>query len=167
MNIKTIYATVLTAVLLFAGCSQRQPDDFPKLYPVNIHVAQNGTPLDDASIVLRPSDASVTPWTVGAKTDASGTATLWTHGKFKGAPAGKFKVIISKIVNEGEKEYLDALSREDAAAAQRIDVKSFSLVEDEFESETTTPLEIEITPKTRTIEIDAGPVVKNQRTYLK
>lgn len=157
---------VASCLLLVAGCSQRVPDGFPKIYPVALHVMQEGKPLERASILLRSADQS-SEWAIGGVTDDSGNTTLWTHGKYRGAPAGKFKVVVSKVVNEGEQEYLDALDRQDTATARKIDVKSFSLVEDQYDSEETTPLEIEITPKTRTLEIDAGLPVRIPRKYLK
>lgn len=157
---------LLLFVSALIGCGQNVPDDFPKIYPVKLRIMQEGKPLEHAPILLRSTDQSST-WTVGGVSDATGTVTLWTHGKYQGAPAGQFKVLVSKVVNEGEAEYLAALNREDAVAARKIDVKSFSLVEERFESEATTPLEIEITPKTRIIDIDAGPAVRIRRAYLK
>ena len=112
-------------LLLAAGCTQQRPDGLPKLYPVSLRVVQEGKPLDGASLVLRTADADALPWTIGGKTDDSGTLVLWTHGKYKGVPAGKFKVVVSKIVNEGEEEYLDALDRGDLASAKKIGIKSY------------------------------------------
>jgi len=106
-------------------------------------------------------------WTIGGKTDDQGIVALWTHGKFRGAPAGTFKVAVEKVVNEGEAEMLEAANREDFAAANRIQVNSFSFVEEKYTTVGTTPIEIEITPKSRTIEIDAGPAVKIRREYMR
>lgn len=158
----------LSALCLFSqlACRSLQPKDFPKLYPVVLSVTQEGKPLAGATVGLASPDDPV-GWTVGGMTDRSGQAILWTHGKFKGAPAGKFKVRIEKDVVEGEKEYLEAMEREDYVAAHKIKVSCYSEVEKQFESYETTPIEIEITKKSSVIPIEAGPAVRIKKEYLK
>ena len=156
---------VLGFVLPGCGGDERPPG-FPKLYPVSLQVLQEGAPLADAAVSLRISDNSMT-WSIGGRTDEQGIAVLWTHGRFRGAPEGAFKVSLEKVVNEGEDEMLEALNREDLAAAARIRVESNSFVKEEYNSFGTTPIEIEITPRSRMIEIDAGPAVKIRREYLR
>jgi hypothetical protein len=159
--------------LTLCGCGgDQRPPGFPKLYPVSIKVIQEGSPLADASVSLRISDASMT-WSIGGRTDERGIAILSTHGRFRGAPEGKFKVTVEKIINEGEAEMLAAMSGVDAAderayaAARRgHQVNSFSYVNEEYNSFNTTPIEIEINRKSREIEIDAGPAVKIRREYM-
>ena len=153
--------------LFVAGCGgSERPPGFPKLYPVSLKVAQEGQPLGGASVSLKISDNSMT-WSIGGKTDEQGLAILWTHGKFRGAPIGTFKVAVEKIFNEGEAEMLEAANREDFAAANKIQVNSFSFVKDEYSSVSTTPIEIEITKNSKEIEIDAGPAVKIKREYMR
>ena len=154
-------------VVLMSGCGDSErPEGFPKLYPVSLKVTQEGTPLTKASVSLKMSDGSAV-WSTGGVTDEKGVVVLWTHGKFRGAPEGTFKVLITKIVNEGEEEMLAAANREDYAAAAKIPVNSYSCVKDEYEFFEKTPLEIEITQKTRGLDIDAGPVVKITREYMR
>ena len=154
-------------VLLLSGCGgDARPPGFPKLYPVSLNVAQEGVPLADAAISLRISDNSMT-WSIGGRTDEQGVVVLWTHGKFRGAPAGTFKVTVDKVVNEGEKEMLEAADREDVVAVNRIQVNSYSFVKDEYTAVETTPIEIEITQKTKVLGIDAGPAVKIKRPYMR
>ncbi len=152
--------------LLLPGCGPDVPDGFPKLYPVSIKVLQEGKPLDDAAVLLRIADGSMT-WSVGGKTDTKGLAVLWTHGKYKGAPVGKFKVVLQKVFNEGEKEMNEAVDRGDYATANKIQVKSFSYVRDEYTSVATTPVEVDISRKSRVIEVDAGPAVRIQKEYMR
>ena len=154
-------------VMLLSGCSgDKRPAGFPKLYPVSLKVMQEGTPLADASVSLRISDDSMT-WSIGGRADEQGIVVLWTHGKFRGAPAGKFKVAVEKVFNEGEKEMIEAADRGDIAAANKIQVNSYAFVKDEYTAVKTTPIEIEITKKSKVIDIDAGPAVKIKRPYLR
>ena len=167
MRFSTLGLFVLIVVCL-PGCSgEKTPDGMPKLYPnACVKVIQDGQPLVDALVSLRPVDKGFT-WGIGGRTDAQGVAQLWTHGKYKGAPAGTFKVIVSKKFNEGEKEYTAALAQNDEKAAAAIKVQSFSFVEDKFGVESQTPLKIEIDSSSKTIEVDVSPAVKIEKPYMK
>ena len=155
------------ALSLSSGCGgPERPAGLPPLFPVSLTVTQEGTPLADATIALRCAENSMT-WTIGGRTGDNGVVVLWTHGRFRGAPAGTFKVTISKMINEGESEMLAALDRGDSAAAARIEVNSVSYVQEEYESFETTPVEIEITRRDRMINVDAGPAVRISRPYMR
>ena len=159
----------LSAVMLIGlvGCGgEKKPDGFPPIYPVTVRVTQEGKPLEGASVALTAPDGSV-PWVVGGTTDASGNVKLRTHGKYEGAPAGKYNVQVSKVIYEGRDEYLDAMNRNDTAAAQNIDVKVFQYVEDAYTSAKDTPLRVEITKETKLFEVDSGPAVKLQKPFMK
>lgn len=157
---------LLLLVLFVSGCAERRPPGFPTLYPVTLHVTQEGEPLADASVSLRWIDNSMT-WSIGGTTDEKGNVRLATHGKFEGAPLGKFKVVVFKTVSIGEKEYEEASNRGDLKAAEKIDVQVFSHVENRYNSPDTTPIEIEITKKDRLIEVDAGKAVKIKQVFMK
>ncbi|MCL2622354.1 MAG: hypothetical protein FWD31_01705 [Planctomycetaceae bacterium] len=47
-------------------------------------------------MILYTEDKAIANWTIGSVTDADGKAIIVTHGQFRGAPAGKFKVCVSK-----------------------------------------------------------------------
>jgi hypothetical protein len=164
----SVVGLLLMVLVCISGCSgEKRPDGLPTLYPAaSIKVVQDGQPLEDAIVSLRPDDKSM-KWGVGGRTNAQGVAQLWTHGKYKGAPAGTFKVIVTKNVNAGEKEYLEAMNRNDTNAAEAIKVQSFSCVEDKFGTESQTPLTVEITSSSKTLEVNAGPAVKIEKPYLR
>lgn len=69
-----------------------------KVTPVSGKVTLGGEPLADAQVTLafegNPPDGFVG---AGAKTDAQGNFEVFTGGQ-KGAPAGTYKVVISKLV---------------------------------------------------------------------
>jgi len=131
----------------------------PRLYPVVITVMQEGQPLANCMVSLRYTDPSLGTWAIGGRTDAQGNAQLFTNG-FPGAPEGTFKVVLVKQDNEGMFERGEAEGRGDMAAARAIQVRLWSAIELIYNDPATTPLEVEITPSTRTLTVDAGPAVQ-------
>ncbi len=145
------------------GCGgPKKPSDLPELYPCKIKVIQDGQPLEGASVQLN-DPASTSRFVVGGVTNAEGVAELKTDGKFKGAPAGKYKVLISKIFvpeipnevppedPEAKKEYDKKINELNAQQADTIDVK--------FKRPTQTPAEIEVTSSGAEAEFDVGAKV--------
>ena len=162
-----IYCVFFAMTLVLSGCGgDQRPPGFPKLYPVSLKVMQEGQPLSEAAISLRKADHSIM-WSIGGRTDEQGVVVLWTHGKFRGAPEGRFKVTVEKVINEGEAEMIQALDRGDQATAKKIQVNSYSFVKDEYNSVEKTPVEIEITRNSQVIDIDAGPAIKIKREYMR
>ena len=141
------------------------PAGMPKLYPVLITVTQEGKPLADAGVSLRYADSSAGTWAIGGVTNATGIVKLHTNG-FPGAPEGKFKVVLTKQDNEGMAEYEAAGAQGDAAAARRVKVKIWSCIKEEYNDPSKTPLAVEITASTKTLEVDAGPVVKIEIPFV-
>ncbi|MDR2115544.1 MAG: hypothetical protein LBP87_04105 [Planctomycetaceae bacterium] len=154
-------------ILILAGCGgPLKPDGLPALYPVTLVVTQDGKPVTDMIISLRSTDPEVT-WAIGCRTDENGHAPIRTHGEFTGVPLGKYKVVLAKQENEGYEEYVAAKNRYDEKAAEKIDVKFFSCVEEKYNAPETTPIEIEITPQSKIIEIDAGPLVRIPQPFMR
>ena len=95
---KVLRLSVLCAVAFcaaFAGCGgEPEPEGLPKRYPVTLTFTQEGEPCVEAIVTLFPESDS--PWGTGGITDANGSVKVQTHGKFPGAPAGKYKVTVSK-----------------------------------------------------------------------
>ena len=153
---------LLCFVLVIAGCVRSygpRPDGLPRLVPVTIIVSQEGQPLAEAVVTLTPADGGRN-WFTGGTTDSNGRVAVHTYGTHRGSPAGKFKVIVTKDSYENMKEYQAAMDRGDKVAARRINVKMFSFVEAQYGDAATTPLEIEVTKKTKILNVDAGPAVK-------
>jgi len=79
------------------GCSnENRPDGLPPLFPVTLTILLDDQPIDSALVILYTEDKAIANWTIGSVTDADGKAIIVTHGQFRGAPAGKFKVCVSK-----------------------------------------------------------------------
>lgn len=164
---RAIFGCLGLLVCLAIGCkSEKRPDGLPPLYPLTLVVKQEGQPLADATVQLIDAGASGN-WSTGGKTDSTGTVQVTTYGKFQGAPLGKYKVTVSKTINEGEEEYIAAMNRNDAAAAAKVTVNSYVCVQPKYMTSAQTPIEIEVTKSTKTLDIDAGPAVKTKQPYLK
>lgn len=91
-----LFIITLFAVSIFSGCSKEQrPAGFPPLFPCEITITQGNKPLEGALVQLVPESGTF-QWTISGKTGSNGIAKLSTHAKFSGAPAGTFKVLVSK-----------------------------------------------------------------------
>jgi len=152
---------------LFTGCGGKpRPEGLPPTYPLAVKVLQEGVPLADATVSLVSLDAPI-QWSVGGVTNADGVAKMWTYGTYDGAPEGSYSVVILKTVFEGLDEYDSAMARGEYSAARRIQVNMFQLVEDAYTSSRTTPIKVEVTKSTKTLEVDAGKAVRLPKEYLK
>jgi len=67
--------TILVTAALVGCGGEKKPVGFPPIYPVTLHVTQEGKPLEGASVALVAPDGSV-PWVVGGTTDADGNVKL-------------------------------------------------------------------------------------------
>ncbi|MDR2441685.1 MAG: hypothetical protein LBE12_20165 [Planctomycetaceae bacterium] len=157
-SISIILGTVI--VFFFCGCGKKSnlPDDFPEIAPCEITVTQEGKPLTDALITLIPQNI-VTPYAKGCTgiTNETGKASIQTYGQF-GVPLGKYKIIVSKIRDEGGTETID----ENGVKIQ-IDQKVYSYVEKKYTQENSTPYEIEVIQVKRgdvnSLQCDVGKAI--------
>ena len=162
---------VVMVIFLWSGCSGGdRPADFPRLYPVKLIIQLDGQPLTDALVMLHTDDVKISKWSVGSYTDSEGNAVLVTHGQFQGAPAGRFKVCVSKQGAPPEiQEQIDAnrnsMAPSSLATSMGMTIpKQVEYVDSLFRSPESTPLEIEISPKGRkmatfTLEVHKPNVV--------
>lgn len=156
----TLFLRCLAFFLLvpFLGCKGKdKPDGFPKIYPCEITVKQDGTPLPGASVVLFSDDGS-NPWSIGGGTNNAGVAVIYTHGDFAGAPVGKYKVTISKNLIE------DAPSKEDLANPNFAGPMgtAYDYVDLQYKSKTTTPLSMEVTAGKNAQDFDVGSAIREK-----
>ena len=86
----------LLAVCVLSGCGEKRPANMPVLHPCTITITQGSSPLVDAVVSLAPVGGGLPQWDSSARTNSSGVATIMTHAKFPGAPAGAFKVLVTK-----------------------------------------------------------------------
>jgi len=165
MNRALLSILLLLATVLMTGCGEKLPPGMPKLYPVIVTVTQEGTPLAGAIVQLIPEDPAHAAWGPGGMTDASGVAVLRTNGPYKGAPLGKYKVVVTKSEIESPPSPPPrgpGVTREDVGRYQALlnRLKAYNYVETQYGSATDTPLEVEITAKVKNYTFDAGKPIK-------
>ena len=86
------------AFAVISGCkSDHRPAGLPKLMPCEITVIDvDGTPLTGAGVTLEAVDNDI-PWAAIGTTDENGVASIAVNNQYKGAPAGKYKVVLNKV----------------------------------------------------------------------
>jgi hypothetical protein len=95
LQINKMRLTALCFVLALAGCAAKSTDQ-TKITPVSGVVALDGKPVAGATISFIPTGS--TPG-VGARgrTDGAGKYELETRFGGRGAPAGEYQVVVSKL----------------------------------------------------------------------
>lgn len=139
------------------GGGPERPDNMPPLYPVQIKLLQEDAPLAGASVRLVPDGAS-SSWYTGGTTDDQGIAEVHTHGKFSGAPAGKYKLVVTKFETpSAASTTLENLNQPTSKDA------TYDLVDPKFGNPAKTTLELEVTESQAEHEFDLGPAVRVKR----
>ena len=150
------YVLLLFSLLLPCGCGDSaRPKDLPSLYSCTVLVIQDGKPLEEARVELHSEGEQ--KYVPTAYTDASGIAVMQTHG-FSGAPAGKYKITVSKNI-EDDVVYQIGEEGEQVVASYNV----YKTVDDQHSSASTTPHEVEVGRKTSRMEVNVGDAVKNKR----
>ncbi|MDR0871050.1 MAG: carboxypeptidase-like regulatory domain-containing protein [Planctomycetaceae bacterium] len=156
---KRFLFTVL-CVLFLSGCGDdSRPKDLPALYPCSLTITQEGgKPLDGATVELKPLDGG-TRYNPLQFTDANGVAVMTTY-TFNGVPAGKYKVLVTKNIEE-ETTTTDKNTGEPVV----VGGAKYRYVEKIYSDVQTTPLEIEITGKEKKVvqTFDVGKAIKEGR----
>ena len=169
-NITHIGMTFLgiAVVLLVAssGCNgKKKPADLPALYPCQITVMQDGKPLEGALVRLH-SDKSLR-FTTSGVTDNQGVANIKTDVSWPGAPEGKYKVCVQKVVTSSAqdlpKEVPNPTTDRAGYAEYRKKAaeigKATSYVDKKFLRPNSTPVTAEVTTSGCTQTVDVGAAV--------
>lgn len=152
------------SLVLFSGCGERHPAGMPKLYSVKLTATfEDGKPADHAQIILIADQGG--NWSFTANTDDTGSAAPVTQGMYRGIPAGKYKITISRQISEGEPSPGDPFDNESAKKYQawlksKNKLKTYQTIAPEYEDQEKTPLEIQVDSKNRFFEIKVGKEVK-------
>jgi hypothetical protein len=136
---------ILLAVLCFAGCAPSLPKGMPPIYPCTITLTQEGVPLVGASVALIPEDTTLT-FTFAGATTSSGSVEMYSHGKYRGIPAGKYKLIVTKNTHEIQNEK----------------IWTVSLVDVQYCNSDTSPLQVDIAKTKNQFTFELGKAVKIQ-----
>jgi len=164
MSFKNKFVCCVLGIAFIAGCGGQQlPDGMPRLYPVTITVTQDGVPLGDATVAL----VGTSQWTPTGATNAEGVATLYTQGRFRGAPEGNFRVTITKMLEEGQRPPPSPFDAESERIFQEY-VRSgqthrvFHVIPSAYRSADTTPLAVEIVRGTRNYTVNVEGTVREE-----
>ena len=153
MRTFTIF-TLSMALLLHAGCgNDGRPADMPRLYPANIKITQEGSPLEGANVTL-VSKTPATYGTASGTTDASGIAALRTYS-FVGVPAGEYSVLISHVVTEGARELLTP-----EGLPYTVGGRAYQFVQEQYTREASTPHSLTIVDRGVSETFDVGDAVR-------
>ena len=163
----TLSGFIFLALLIFCGCGgKKKPADLPLLHPCKITVIQDGKPLEGATVSLT---AQGTPlrFTTAAITDKQGVAVIKTDIDWPGAPEGKYKVCIKKVVAPKTDSTENAPSDPAQYAeyqkklAESSDL-TMSYVDSKYLRPRTSPVEIEVKPGGFEDTVDVGPAVEQK-----
>jgi hypothetical protein len=151
---------VCVALTFFSiiGCGKKSnlPEDFPEIFSLKITVTQEGSPLEGAMVSLKPI-GTADKYANGCSgiSAQDGVASIKTFG-YEGVPAGKYKILISKMQDEEGKEIEDEFGGKNVVGA-----KVYSYIEEKYYSETETPFEAEVVKGgDNTITCDAGKSIR-------
>lgn len=167
---KNVFALVLAGfvcITLLSGCQfggEALPEGLPNLVPASIQLTQDGAPLAGATVSLI-DPAGSQQFYPGGLSDESGTIELYTNGRYKGAPEGKYKVVVTKTETDPSKlgpapslddpkygEYMEKTAREER--------DTYTLIDKKYSDAKGTPLEVEIKKGGEVQKLDVGAKVK-------
>ncbi|MDR3234143.1 MAG: hypothetical protein LBT46_10865, partial [Planctomycetaceae bacterium] len=137
--------TLFIVTLMLSGCGEQMPEGLPPLYPCTLTFTQNGAPLAGGIVSLVPVEASL-PFSFSGLTDARGSLTPMVQGKYKGIPAGKWKIGVRKeeFRTEGNFEW------------------AVTLVDKQYYTAADSPLEIVIAKGKNNFTFDVGAAVEER-----
>lgn len=120
---KSVFAVTLGVyAVLVTGCGSQRPEGIPELFPAKVTVKEGASPIADASVFLVLQGGDSGSWAANGVTDTNGVAVINTSQgawKSKGAPAGDYKIFITKRPDIEEDPVPDEI-REDSDAMQRF-----------------------------------------------
>ena len=139
-NINTLnsifYMALAFGLVACFGCGQKLPPGMPRLNPCLITVNMEGKPVENVTVRLLSEDQL--NWGCSGITDASGKATIVTDGKYKGVPAGTYKVLLFRLDTE-HREYKGFMEE-----AKLPPKKNTVIINLKYDDEEQTPYEIAI-----------------------
>jgi hypothetical protein len=151
---KNIFILLFGVLLFFAGCGNNtKPRDLPVLYPVTITVTSEGKPLENAVVDLVSNPPLKFQAITG--TDINGKAVMKTYN-YNGVPAGKFKVVITRDIDDDFVYVKNSDGSQGIAGSTR-----YQTLDIKFSKAETTPFEIEVPLKPeQNIIFEVGKTVK-------
>jgi len=160
MNLKYYLLVIVLISGIAVACNdKKRPEGLPELYPCTIKIIQEGNPLAGASVSLVAQDPALMRWPSGGNTNEEGIVKIATYG-FSGAPAGQFKVIVSKVESVGGVHNAEEAKRQ-MEGEDFGKEETFNLIDPVYRDQTSTPFAIEVkaSKENTTQEFDVGEAV--------
>ncbi|MDR1493716.1 MAG: hypothetical protein LBT05_13495 [Planctomycetaceae bacterium] len=152
---------LLFPLFLIFGCGDKLPPGMPKLYEAVLTITQDGSPLANANVLAISENYAAVPYSAGGQTDKSGNVRLLTEGKYKGIPAGKYIIAVSKTeANDIEKPATFNTEDEIKSYLAEVEKHSFVVVSEKFSDPEKSPLRLEVLKRKTTATFDASPKVR-------
>lgn len=150
---------LLLAISLLSGCGgEKKPKDMPNLFPCSITLTQEKTPLEGATVMAVSEDPQMARWPITGITDAVGSISLVTYGKFNGVPEGDYTLLIIK-----EETVEQTPKVVDATEHRQGPVKFYSLVDPKLGDKNSSTLKIKVGKKKNHFDFDIGKKVRIEK----
>jgi hypothetical protein len=147
---------LIICIGIMSGCNEKLPEGLPALFPATLTITLEGKPFANAMVSLSSADGSHL-WTSGGITDKNGQLIVYTHGKYQGIPAGKYKVTVDCITSD---EPIPQNPTMEQIEEHNRKHPSFRIVPLEYMEKNKTPLEIEVVQGKNTLTLDIPKKVK-------
>ncbi|MGI5831479.1 MAG: hypothetical protein ACOX6D_02965 [Thermoguttaceae bacterium] len=94
---RIVSCVILLLCFCFVSACRRSdyPEGFPKIYPIQLVVVEDGSPIEGVQVVVNYTDQSLRKWRTSGFSGADGVVNLSTRG-FDGAPEGESVLLVEK-----------------------------------------------------------------------
>lgn len=159
----TLFFAFCLLFVFFLGCGggKEVPPGFPaKLTPTTVTLLKDGQPVAEAAVSLISEPP--TPYLISAMTDAAGVAKLQTTinaYSAAGAPAGSYKILISKQVQFPEDNETDEALRDQRKAQtdkEKADLLKASGILPDWSNIEKTPFKLTVPAEEKSFTIDVS-----------
>ena len=149
----------LLTLSLLTGCGgEKKPEGMPNLFPCTITLTQENAPLEGANVMAVSDDPQLARWPVTGITDANGSISFVTYGKFKGVPEGDYTLLVIKEETVEQKPKVV-----DATEHRQGPVKFYSLVDPKLGEKNSSTLKIKVEKKKNHFEFDTGKKIRLEK----
>ncbi|MDO5552630.1 MAG: hypothetical protein Q4G68_02600 [Planctomycetia bacterium] len=164
----TMSLVAASLLALLTGCAtQKTPDGLPDLVPCKVTITQSGAPVENVEVYLKNKNKEE-GWATAGRTDESGTAEMYSLGKYKGIPKGEYIVVLQKTVPDDPDAYKAAIEAIRAGQKPLRDhFKLYSVFDTKYNTEETSDLEVTVEKRTKEsfdlgapVQIEVGKITR-------
>jgi hypothetical protein len=159
-----IFIGLFFQIITIIGCGDDRPSDMPPLQLVVLTFTLDEKPLPEAIVTLYSTEPNF-KWSVGGGTDERGQIVLMTNGRYTGAPEGKYKITVDRVIRNSPPIPHESKLPEDEKQRQKVfdDIDQQTtitrIVDEKFLDEKKTPLKLEVVKGKNKQTFDLGKPV--------